>query len=129
MIHPSAKNIEKLLRLWKKFIINGTKNEEAPGRLLFTESFKHKWTATIFADTKFRKQQALSGPFTSVKEIDLFMDSCLESKEKNVRMYHEESFHRMTRNWKKDEFSFVWKKGGKRSIMLIIWSYLTMVHM
>ena len=36
----------------------------------------------------------------------------------------------MTSNWKKDWFSFLFKKGGKfwRPIMLIIWSYLNRVH-
>ena len=71
-------------------------------------------SAMILEDTEFLKGQVISGPFTSVEEIDLFMNSCPESKEKNKRMYREVRFHRMTSNRKKETDSiFRLKKDGK----------------
>ena len=68
----------------------------------------------ILEDTEFLKCQAIPGPFTSVEEIDIFMKSCQETKEKNSRMYREVRFHRMTSNRKKETDSvFRLKKDGK----------------
>ena len=62
----------------------------------------NKRSAVILEDTEFLKRQDIPGPFTLVEEIDIFMKSCLESKENNLRMYPEVRFHRMTSNRKKE---------------------------
>ena len=48
-----------------------------------------KRAATILKDTEFLKRQSILGPFTSVNDVDEFMESCPDSKEKNTRQRSE----------------------------------------
>ena len=78
------------------------------------EAEMSKREATILKDTEFLKKQTSVGPFTSVEEVNEFMESCPESKQKNERMYREVRFHRMTSRRKKESDSvFRLKKQGK----------------
>ena len=78
------------------------------------EAETKKREATILKDTEFLKKQTVIGTFTTVEEVDNFMNSCPDSKLKNERMYREIRFHRMTSRRKKETDSvFKLKKQGK----------------
>ena len=62
----------------------GTKKGTARNRLLLCEKVS-KRQARILADTEFSKGQNIPGAFTAVEEIDKFMESCIESKEKKMK--------------------------------------------
>ena len=73
-----------------------------------------KRAATILKDTEFLKVQIIPDLFTSVDDVDEYMDSCPDSKEKNTRLYIEVRFHRMTSTRKKETYDiFRSKKSGK----------------
>ena len=55
--------------------------EQLRNRLLLCEEVS-KRQARILADTEFSKGQNIPGAFTAVEEIDKFMESCVDSKEK-----------------------------------------------
>jgi len=61
-----------------------------------------KRAATILGGTEFLELQSIPDVFTSVDDVDEYMDSCPDSKEKNTRLYIEVRFHRMTPTRKKE---------------------------
>ena len=72
-----------------------------------------KRASTILKDTEFLKFQSIPDLFTSVDDVDEYMDSCPDSKEKNTRLYIEVRFHRMTSTRKKETYDiFRSKKSG-----------------
>ena len=67
------------------------KNGKARNRLLFCEEVSMRQTK-ILADTEFSKGQNIPVAFTVVEEIDKFMKSCIESKEKKRKSILRGSF-------------------------------------
>ena len=95
--YRKAANIVKEMRIeWEKKM-----EQLQEERYLQKEVETTKRETTNLTDTKYIKRQAIPGPFTLPDEIDRFMESYPESKEKNERMYREVRFHRMTSNRKK----------------------------
>ena len=64
------------------------------------------------SDLAVLKQQKVPGPFTSSKEIQTFINSCPDSKEKNKRMYIEVRFAKESLSLKRTVTVFKLKSGG-----------------
>ena len=78
------------------------------------ERVNSKKEATKIKDLDFLKSQTMAGPFTSKEEVQAFMMSCVESKEKNIRMYKEVRFARKTcLSLKETSSVFRLRSGGK----------------
>ena len=78
------------------------------------ELVNSKKEASKLKDLEFLKSQHIPGPFTSNGEIQAFMTSCVESKEKNNRMYREVRYARITcLSLKETSSVFQIRSGGK----------------
>ena len=105
----TANIVKELRKQWDEKMILLQENSFA-----LKEAETTKRAATILKDTEFLKSQNIPGPFTSVEEVEKFMDAQPESTEKNQRMYREVRFHRMTSSRKKESDPvFRLKQSGK----------------
>ena len=93
-IKKEATIIKEIQHAWEQ------RMEQLRNRLLLCEEVS-KRQARILADTEFSKGQNIPGAFTAVEEIDKFIESCIETKKKNERIYCEVRFHRKTSTRKK----------------------------
>jgi len=100
---------KEIRKQWEEKIIELQKDSYA-----LKEAEAARRAAAILKDTEFLGRRTIPDLFTSVDDVDEYMDSCPDSKEKNTRLYTEVRFQRMTSTRKKETYDiFRSRKSGK----------------